>query len=259
MVSLRFLICKKNIFQSMVDLYMSFPSKKQLNCMSFHFFSSQFLKLLPKNASGGKKPAAKQTFCQRSGAYHFSMVIWLHTFFQRSSQPWNLQPSKKSLIASSNVWLGCTHLPDPFSKGVWECQVWTGKGQTPSNQHSFMMSGSSSKSASKPSFLQRLSEDLLPFCKGFQKICIFSSHHLPFPKPPFGKGPAGFSQDHLTFSQRSCFSANALIPFDKGYASNTPSVCRMKSFLVSSRCIRILYFRATFCVILVLLTPKDTL
>ena len=108
-------------------------------------------------------------------------------------------------------------------------------------------------------FLQRLSEDLLPFCKDFQKICIFSSHHLPFPKRPFGKGPAGFSQDHLTFSQRSCFSANALIPFDKGYASNTPSVCRMKSFLVSSRCIRILYFRATFCVILVLLTPKDTL
>ena len=111
---------------------------------------------------------------------------------------------------------------------------------------------------------------LLPFCKDFQKIfCLFaktfrrsaffSSHHLPFPKGPFGKGPAGFSQDHLTFSQRSCFSANALIPFDKGYASNTPSVCRMKSFLVSSRCIRILYFRATFCVILVLLTPKDTL
>ena len=127
----------------------------QLNCMSFHFFSAQFLKLFPKNASGGKKLAAKQTFCQRSGAYHFSMVIWLHTFFQRSSQSWNLQPSKKSAMASSNVWLGCTHLPGPFSKGLWECQVWTGKGQMPSNQHSFMISGSSSKNASKPSFLQR--------------------------------------------------------------------------------------------------------
>lgn len=117
----------------------------------FHNFSS----CSPKNASGGKKLAAKQTFCQRSGAYHFSMVIWLHTFFQRSSQSWNLQPSKKSVIASSNVCLGCTHLPDPFSKGLWECQVWTGKGQMPCCQHSIMMSASSSKRASKPSFLQR--------------------------------------------------------------------------------------------------------
>ena len=70
---------------------------------------------------------------------------------------------------------------------------------------------------------------------------------------PFAKGPAGFSKDHKTFSQRTCFSAQQALhdaieyllskvgkPFVKGSAFCQRlciklSVCRIKSFLLSNR------------------------
>lgn len=93
------------------------------------------------------------------------------------------------------------------------------------------------------------SQSLCLFTTTSKRSAIFLLHNSLCSKDqrPLAKGPAGFSKDHKTFSQRTCFSAQQVlhdaieyllskeVPFVKDYVSNTLSVCRIKSFVLSNR------------------------